>query len=51
MLPWKMILKGEMFYEPAGALHSTSGNAKPEMPAKILVVMVALPGRPVVEGK
>src|SRR5262249_6298897 len=33
----------EMFYEPTGALHSTSENAQPGMPAKILVFMVAPP--------
>ena len=42
---------GEMFYEPTGALHSTSENAQPDQPAKILAFMVAPPGRPVVEGK
>lgn len=42
---------GEMFYEPTGALHSTSENAQPGMPAKILAFMVAAPGRPIVEGK
>jgi quercetin dioxygenase-like cupin family protein len=51
MLLWKMILPGEMFYEPTGALHSTSENAQPEMPAKILAFMVAPPRHPVVEGK
>src|SRR5215813_13011772 len=34
---------GEMFYEPTGALHSTSENAQPGMPAKILGFMVAPP--------
>ena len=42
---------GEMFYEPAGALHSTSENAQPRMPAKILAFMVAPQGRPIVEPK
>ena len=40
-----------LFYEPTGALHSTSENAQPGMPAKILAFMVAAPGRPIVEGK
>ena len=31
--------------------HSTSENAQPGMPAKILAFMVAPSGRPVVEGK
>jgi len=47
----RVLRKGEMFYEPTGALHSTSENAQPEMPAKILAFMVAPPGRPVVEPK
>jgi quercetin dioxygenase-like cupin family protein len=47
----RVLLRGEMFYEPTGALHSTSENAQPGMPAKILAFMVAPPGRPVVEGK
>ena len=51
MLLWKMILPGEMFYEPTGALHPTSENEQPKMPAKILAFMVAPPGRPVVEEK
>jgi hypothetical protein len=40
-----------MFYEPAGALHSTSENAEPGIPAKILAFMLAPVGSPVVEGK
>jgi quercetin dioxygenase-like cupin family protein len=47
----RLLRRGEMFYEPMGALHSTSENAQPGMPAKILAFMVAPPGRPVVEGK
>jgi hypothetical protein len=31
--------------------YSTSENAQPGIPAKILAFMVAPPGRPVVEGK
>src|SRR5437763_13911772 len=46
----RVLRRGEMFYEPAGALHSTSENAQPGMPAKILAFMVAPPG-PVVEVK
>ena len=47
----RVLRRGETFYEPAGVLHSTSENAQPGMPAKILAFMVASPGRPVVEGK
>ena len=47
----RVLRTGEMFYEPTGALHSTSENAQPGMPAKILAFMVAPPGRPVVEGR
>ena len=46
----RVLRSGEMFYGPAGALHSTSENAQPGMPAKILAFMVAPPG-PVVEVK
>src|SRR5947209_9955829 len=42
---------GEMFYEPTGALHSTSENAQLDQPAKILAFMVAPTGRPIVEPK
>jgi quercetin dioxygenase-like cupin family protein len=47
----RVLRRGKMFYEPTGALHSTSENAQPGMPAKILAFMVAPRGRPVVEGK
>ena len=47
----RVLRTGEMFYEPTGALHSTSENAQPGMPAKILAFMVAPHGRPVVEPK
>jgi quercetin dioxygenase-like cupin family protein len=47
----RVLRTGEMFYEPTGALHSTSENAQPRLPAKILAFMVAPPERPVVEGK
>jgi len=47
----RVVRTGEMFYEPTGALHSTSENAQPGMPAKILAFMVAPRGRPVVEAK
>jgi quercetin dioxygenase-like cupin family protein len=47
----RVLRTGEMFYEPAGALHSTSENAQPDRPAKILAFMVAPVGRPVVEPK
>src|SRR5262249_33254551 len=40
----RVLRRGEMFYEPTGALHSTSENAHPGMPAKILAFMVAPPG-------
>jgi quercetin dioxygenase-like cupin family protein len=43
----RVLRRGEMFYKPTDALHSTSENAQPGMSAKILPFMVA----PVVEGK
>src|SRR3982074_2551547 len=39
----RVLRRGEMFYEPTGALHSTSENAQSGMPAKILAFMVAPP--------
>jgi len=57
MLLWKMLLavaalKGrEACAQPADTLRSTSENAPPGMPEKILAFTVAPPGRPVVEGK
>jgi quercetin dioxygenase-like cupin family protein len=47
----RVLRTGEMFYEPTGALHSTSENAQPGVPAKILAFMVAPQGRPLVEPK
>lgn len=47
----RILRRAEMFYEPTGALHPTSENAQPGMPAKILAFVVASPGPPVVEGK
>jgi hypothetical protein len=47
----RVLRRGEMFYEPAGALHPTSENAQPGIPARILAFMVAPPEHPVVEGK
>jgi quercetin dioxygenase-like cupin family protein len=47
----RLLGRGQTFYEPASALHSTSENAQPGMPAKILAFMVAQSGSPVVEGK
>src|ERR1043166_8728605 len=49
--PPRVLGTGEMFYEPTGALHSTSENAQRDQPAKILAFMVAPAGRPVVEPK
>jgi quercetin dioxygenase-like cupin family protein len=47
----RVLRTGQMFYEPAGALHTTSENAQPGMPAKLLAFIVAPPGHPVVEEK
>ena len=47
----RVLRTGEVFYEPTGALHSTSENAQHGMPAKILAFMVAPPGHPVAEPK
>lgn len=37
----RLLKAGEVFYEPPGALHSTSRNPSGDKPAKILVFMVA----------
>ena len=47
----RVLRTGEMFYEPTGALHTTSENARQDQPAKILAFMVAPAGSPVVEPK
>ncbi len=39
--PPRLLKAGEVFYEPPGALHSTSRNPSSDKPAKILVFMVA----------
>lgn len=37
----RLLKAGDVFYEPPGALHSTSRNPSSDKPAKILVFMVA----------
>ena len=39
--PPRLLKAGDVFYEPPGALHSTSRNPSSDKPAKILVFMVA----------
>jgi hypothetical protein len=47
----KASFDGFKLVDKTGNIHSTSENAQPRMPAKILAFMMAPPGRPVVEGK
>ncbi len=44
--PPKILHAGDVFYEPPGALHSTSRNASPNSKLKIIVFMVANQGKP-----
>ena len=37
----RLLKAGDVFYEPPGALHSTSRNPSSDKPAKVLVFMVA----------
>ena len=39
--PSRILQAGDVFYEPPGALHSTSRNASPDKKLKIVVFMVA----------
>ena len=39
--PPRILHAGEVFYEPPGAVHSTSRNASPDKKLKIVVFMVA----------
>ena len=39
--PPRTLHAGDVFYEPPGALHSTSRNPSPDKPLKIVVFMVA----------
>jgi quercetin dioxygenase-like cupin family protein len=45
--PEKTYAKGEMFYEPSGAVHLISRNASKSEPAKLLAFMIAKRGAPV----
>ena len=44
--PPKTLHAGDVFYEPPGALHSTSRNPSPNSKLKIIVFMIADQGKP-----
>jgi quercetin dioxygenase-like cupin family protein len=44
--PEETLTKGQIFYEPPGALHAVSRNGSDTQPAKVLVVMLAESGKP-----
>ncbi|MEZ5294122.1 MAG: cupin domain-containing protein [Vicinamibacterales bacterium] len=44
--PAKVLGPGQSFYEPMGAVHSTSANASETEPAVIAVVILGKPGEP-----
>ena len=44
----QIVKTGASFFEPLGALHSTSGTAKPNEPVRFLAFIVAPKGSPIV---
>lgn len=47
--PEKVLQAGDVFHEPAGALHRLGESADPNNPARVLVILLAEPGSPVLE--
>jgi len=43
----RVLKAGEVFYEPAGAVHSSSASASPDRPARILAIIVGPAGEQV----
>jgi quercetin dioxygenase-like cupin family protein len=46
--PEKVLAAGSTFYEPPDAVHTVSGSALPDKPARILAFMVAEKGKDIV---
>ena len=42
--PPRTVHAGEIFYEPPGATHTTSGSANPDRPVKLLAIVVGPQG-------
>jgi quercetin dioxygenase-like cupin family protein len=47
----RVLSPGETFYEPAGSVHSVSGNGLTDKQTRILAFMVAPAGKPIVEAR
>jgi quercetin dioxygenase-like cupin family protein len=45
--PERVLKAGEAFYEPVGAVHTTSASAHPTRPARILAIVVGEKGKPI----
>ncbi len=45
--PATTLKAGETFYEPPGAQHTTSANASPDKPARLVVTIIVPEGAPV----
>ena len=46
--PERIVPAGGTFFEPLGAVHTTSGSAKPDAPARVLVFLIVPKGSPIV---
>ena len=46
--PERVIPAGGTFFEPVGAVHTTSGSARPDAPARTLIFMVVPKGSPII---
>ncbi len=47
----RVVKTGESFYEPTGAVHTTSASALPDRPVKLLAIIVAQRGSPTTIAK
>lgn len=47
----RVVKAGEVFFEPTGAVHSTSASAHPDRPAKVLAIVIGPEGAPVTYGQ
>ena len=46
--PERIVPEGGTFFEPLGAVHTPSGSAKPDAPARALIFLVVPKGSPIV---
>jgi quercetin dioxygenase-like cupin family protein len=45
--PPRVVKAGDVFFEPAGAVHSSSGSARPDGPVKLLAIVIGPEGAPI----